>query len=1337
MSSLLTAEKLQTLRSVAGPSVPDSKLRAALIRAAGDLNLAASRLLSETPASTPISVPQPETQPTSIKKHVAVQKPSALPKKSPEISHARRLAWRTFYCQHHAEARKAVGDDKKEIDEFIVGLWKGLGSKGREEFTRTIQKEIEAEADLHDPLKLISSTPLNATTSENLNGHGQSSKAGSTSAQKAPVSHEITSVKGTDTKEEPAKSTSDSNSNVAVSVNVSTSFNSEKMIPKARVDKEKAQSEPQNAAPGCLVTNPHQVDEGRTNSGPSSPAKRPRCPEWPRKLAVRLCRGIMLTRGKKLLKAGDVLELTTPPARHAKSKDKKGHTRLVRFLKCGREVGRLAPDLAHGLAPGLQSGFIIASGKVLFAPAMIRMFTEIDLEVTISIKKEAFGGSSNAIEAGLEGDGEGVDAKRVNVVGMMSALKLCEPPSKPDTGFPVEGNGTEEFKSGDPGAVDEQAAEAYYRTVDRINEEEALKYKPPKSLACTLREYQKVGVAWMVAQERHGRSANDPSGSVWINPLWKKRVFPDGKVFFMNSTTGCLSLDSPAESTGGPYGGILADEMGLGKTVQCIACILHDIEDQVISSKSNDIMKFGARSDDEPDFDCSKEGRKTLEGDDEAVVAELTGNDDIHNRALQSDDHSDSGDRRVSRGSGSPERVQSAKKPEVCDNSPPEATGSNKRILRSQRLRGKRIFQDSKEDNDSDFENLNGSEGEHASQSDEIDKPEVTFSQNSGEEWVRTTTKDSRPKRKRPRLSSRPKSALSLLMKSTLKSKASFGGTLIICPTSLVTQWTNQLDQHVVPNTLRIISHYGQNRGDSRSISILCNDVVVTSYGTLAAECSEETADGEESSSKDGPLLQLKWRRIILDEAHTIKSRSTKWARAAYKIKAERRWCVTGTVIHNHVNDVFSLLHFLDVRPWSSWAFWNRGIVSNLESNDMKRQRSAMSLIRDIISSVTLRRKKITKDSKGKCIVQLTKKQVELVHLTSSSQERDFYNALHKRSRVQFDTYLSEGKVMHNYASILELLLRLRQACNHPYLVFAAAPSKDSAVMKDKDKLYKQFMEAGSSAEYVDKVFKDVQSGALGESLQCPLCLDVIDDPVAPKECAHPVCRTCMMESLKRANKCPVCRIPISNKSVMTLPRESRFSIDLNKRWRSSAKIDELLKDVRERQSIRDRSKGNGIGKTVIFSQFTGMLDLVGIALDRESFKWLRIDGSVPQAQRAVILQRFENEEEKAKGSSNILLVSLRAGGVGLNLVAASFAILLDIHWNPQVDAQAQDRIHRHGQTRDVVIKRYIIKDTVEEKLLKVQERKQHIADGALEVATDEDRKQAKLSELKLLFSAS
>lgn len=1313
----------------------------------------------------------------------------------------RREAWRKFYREQYIHSVEQVGNVKKDIDAYITGLWKSVGRKKRDEYTRAVRVELEGKGK-------AGGVENGGEDKEN----GRLRQNGMVKQNEEQMRVEMNGNAAGEEIEEKAKENDAEMKDKVGGDAEETAHASMHVSPKRPEAKSAAKDDDEIQ----VVPVSSKSSKPRPNSSSAAP-KRPRADsEWPRKLISRLCTGSMLKPGKGILRTNDELTLSVPPVRAQKGRNKKQSPPIVRFSKAGREVGKISSDVGNALALAMQSQFVHATCKVVSAPRVVRMFEEIFLEISIYITKEAFEGDAKKVEAGLGGEegGEGVDAGRMHVVHMISALKLCEPPKEPGIDFSPGG------EEGDPGAVNEESAENYYKTVEAIDETESNDFQPPKNLTCTLREYQRVGVRWMVAREKHGAMAQlkeMDSVDFMIDPLWKKRVFPDGDVFYMNPTTGGLSIVAPVGGGGGPWGGILADEMGLGKTVQCIACIVHDLEERLkiangnVDEKSgsaeggtdevetNEVSEVQRKKGSEHDAEAQEssdddlvevtvvrreqQSRKRVNHltDDELTVDEPLVGNEMEETDNENDESRDQVD--VEKSTDSTESGQALRR----QRSPPSdiETMETRRATQASAMssRGSRRLRSSVEENDeieterftqasgksargtsrlgknskkrrslfcSDDEDEDGDEGDDDGDTDwneensrsakkKASGPDSRSADDDDDFFnspVRKRHRNSGPKRQKVKGLSKP-SAVSLLMSKAAKKGSTSGGTLIVCPMSLITQWMNELSLHVSPNFLRTTAHYGTARGDADSISVRYADVVVTSYGVLASEyAGEPDKDETDDSTIGGPIFKLRWHRVILDEAHTIKSRTTRWARAAYGVNAEKRWCVTGTVIHNHVNDVFSLLHFLQVKPWSSWAFWNRGVVTNLESKDVAMQKTAMSLIRDIISSITLRRKKTTKDSSGKCIVQLTKKTVEIVRLVPSLEERDFYMALHERSKLQFDTFLAKGNVLKNFASVLELLLRLRQACDHPYLVFAAAPGKDSAVMKDKDKLFKQFIEAGASSQYVEDILNKAESGELAKTTQCPLCLDVMDDPVAPRECGHPGCRMCLMEAIKRAKKCPVCRVAIDKDSIATLPRSSRFSVDLEAKWRSSAKIDALLKEVKGRQAARRRDGGQAVGKTVIFSQFTSMLDLVGIALDREKFQTLRIDGSVSQAQRAIILEQFETEDELSKNTANILLVSLRAGGVGLNLVAASHAILLDIHWNPQVDAQAQDRIHRHGQTRDVVIRRYIIKDTVEEKLLKVQDRKQDIADGALGVATEEDKKQARISELKLLFSS-
>ncbi|EMS53136.1 Putative SWI/SNF-related matrix-associated actin-dependent regulator of chromatin subfamily A member 3-like 2 [Triticum urartu] len=122
-----------------------------------------------------------------------------------------------------------------------------------------------------------------------------------------------------------------------------------------------------------------------------------------------------------------------------------------------------------------------------------------------------------------------------------------------------------------------------------------------------------------------------------------------------------------------------------------------------------------------------------------------------------------------------------------------------------------------------------------------------------------------------------------------------------------------------------------------------------------------------------------------------------------------------------------------------------------------------------------------------------------------------------------------------------------------------------------------------------------------------------------------------------------------------------------------------------------------------------------------------RLDGTLNLQQREKVIREFSEDKRIL-----VLLMSLKAGGVGINLTAASNAFVMDPWWNPAVEEQAVMRIHRIGQMKSVSIKRFIVKGTVEERMEAVQARKQRMISGAL---TDQEFRTARLEELKMLFS--
>uniref|UniRef100_A0A7S4G5J2 Helicase C-terminal domain-containing protein n=1 Tax=Eutreptiella gymnastica TaxID=73025 RepID=A0A7S4G5J2_9EUGL len=131
--------------------------------------------------------------------------------------------------------------------------------------------------------------------------------------------------------------------------------------------------------------------------------------------------------------------------------------------------------------------------------------------------------------------------------------------------------------------------------------------------------------------------------------------------------------------------------------------------------------------------------------------------------------------------------------------------------------------------------------------------------------------------------------------------------------------------------------------------------------------------------------------------------------------------------------------------------------------------------------------------------------------------------------------------------------------------------------------------------------------------------------------------------------------------------------------------------------------------KVLIFSQWTRMLDLMQAPLAAASHEYARIDGTMSVARRQQELTRFADS-----GTCNILLMSLKAGGVGLNITAANVVFLMDLWWNPAVEDQAVARAHRMSQLRDVHVHRFIIQDTIEQRILAIHDRKRRAADTAL-----------------------
>ncbi|KAH8753347.1 DNA helicase [Diaporthe sp. PMI_573] len=331
---------------------------------------------------------------------------------------------------------------------------------------------------------------------------------------------------------------------------------------------------------------------------------------------------------------------------------------------------------------------------------------------------------------------------------------------------------------------------------------------------------------------------------------------------------------------------------------------------------------------------------------------------------------------------------------------------------------------------------------------------------------------------------------------------------------------------------------------------------------------------------------------------------------------------------------------------------------------------------------------------------------------------------------------------MKAFTTIFAQLLRLRQTCCHPTLVRnqdIVAEEEEAGAAADAAARFTADTDDEKDANaFGAHVLKQIRDEATNE---CPICCEepMIDQTVTG--CWHSACKKCLLDYINHQTdhhevpKCFNCREVINSrdlfevvrqdddpelKSEQATPRISLQRLGVNA---SSAKVVALIKHLR---ALRRESPEM---KSVVFSQFTSFMTLIEPALEKANMQFLRLDGSMAQKARAAVLDKFRDSKK-----FTVLLLSLKAGGVGLNLTSAKRVFMMDPWWSFAVEAQAIDRVHRMGQEDEVNVYRFIVKDSVEERMLKVQERKKFIA-TSLGMMNDEEKKTQRIEDIKELLS--
>lgn len=237
--------------------------------------------------------------------------------------------------------------------------------------------------------------------------------------------------------------------------------------------------------------------------------------------------------------------------------------------------------------------------------------------------------------------------------------------------------------------------------------------------------------------------------------------------------------------------------------------------------------------------------------------------------------------------------------------------------------------------------------------------------------------------------------------------------TLVVAPMSLLSQWELETEAASKEGTLKPYVYYGNEKKANLQTLLGSDggpDVVITSYGTVLSEYTQLTRAGSNGSSGGG-LFSVCFYRIILDEAHHIKNRLSKTAKACYELHAEHRWALTGTPIVNRLEDLFSLVRFLRVDPWQSFSFWKTFITTPFENKEFVK---ALDVVQTVLEPLVLRRTKDMKLPNGDPLVPLPPKSVVIETVKLSKKEREVYDHIQDRVKRVFKHNL-EACVPHPY----------------------------------------------------------------------------------------------------------------------------------------------------------------------------------------------------------------------------------------------------------------------------------------------------------------------------------
>ncbi|WP_414752714.1 DEAD/DEAH box helicase [Anabaena sp. CCY 9910] len=409
--------------------------------------------------------------------------------------------------------------------------------------------------------------------------------------------------------------------------------------------------------------------------------------------------------------------------------------------------------------------------------------------------------------------------------------------------------------------------------------------------------------------------------------------------------------------------------------------------------------------------------------------------------------------------------------------------------------------------------------------------------------------------------------------------------TLLVCPTSVLGNWEREVKKFAP--TLKVLQYHGDKRPKGKAFqeAVKNHDLVITSYSLIHRDIKS--------------LQGLSWQIIVLDEAQNVKNAEAKQSQAVRQLDTTFRIALTGTPVENRLQELWSILDFLNPGYLGNKQFFQRRFAMPIEKYG---DAASLNQLRALVQPFILRRLKTDRD----IIQDLPDKQEMTVFCGLTGEQAALYQKVVETSLAEIES--AEG--LQRRGMILALLIKLKQICNHPA----------------------QYLKTNTLEQY--------SSGKL-------------------------------------------------------------------------QRLEEMLEEVLAESNTYGVA---GAGRALIFTQFAEWGKLLKPHLEKQLGREIFfLYGSTSKKQREEMIDRFQHDPQ----GPPIMILSLKAGGVGLNLTRANHVFHFDRWWNPAVENQATDRVFRIGQTRNVQVHKFVCNGTLEEKIHDMIESKKQLAEQVVGAGED------------------